>query len=441
MVNHGDDCVWLEKECVMRDSNFGGQAIRTKKKLPIHSFIPVLMSLALLFAMAAQAQTYSVIHAFTGGRDGGYPFTGLTLEGQNLFGTTFGGADNYGTAFLLKPSGSAWVLSTLHTFENGPDGAGPSSPLTVGPDGALYGATSAGGGGPCFTSNGYHGCGTVYKLLPPTHSSPNTNPGWSATILYDFSGTDGSYPQGALTFDSNGTLYGTAVNGGTADSGVIYTLTPSTGQWTQNILYNVMDDGDGEFPWGGVIFDNTGNLYGVMTNGGPNGFGVVYELSPSGSGWTESAVHSFTDEGNDGMGPQSGLIKDSAGNLYGATVYLPNSGGSAFELTPSGGGWNYDFITAFQGGLNLGPYANLVMDSSGNLYGTTFADGQFGYGTVFKLTRSGGSWTYQSLHNFTGGNDGASPMAPLILDGSGNLYGTTSSGGQYAAGVVFKITP
>ena len=116
------------------------------------------------------------------------------------------------------------------------------------------------------------------------------------------------------------------------------------------------------------------------------------------------------------MGPQSGLIKDAAGNLYGATVYLPNSGGSAFELSPSGDGWNYNFISAFQGGLNLGPYASLMMDAAGNLYGTTFADGQYGYGTVFKLTRSGGSWSYQSLHNFTGGNDGASPMAPLILD-------------------------
>jgi uncharacterized repeat protein (TIGR03803 family) len=135
------------------------------------------------------------------------------------------------------------------------------------------------------------------------------------------------------------------------------------------------------------------------------------------------------------------LIKDSAGNLYGATVYLPNRGGSAFELSPSGGAWNYNFITAFQGGLNLGPYASLTMDAAGNLYGTTFADGQYGYGTVFKLTRSGGSWTYQLLHNFTGGTDGASPMAPLILDGSGNLYGTASSGGQYSSGVVFKIAP
>ncbi len=425
----------------MRRDKLGGLISGINSKFRIRRFIPVLTLLLVSFAIAAQAQTYSIIHAFTGGRDGAYPFTGLTLEGQTLFGTTFGGADRYGTVFALKPAGNGWILNTLHTFESGPDGAGPSSPLTMGPDGALYGATSAGGGGPCYTSNGYRGCGTVFKLLPPTHSSSSTNPLWSATILYTFSDTDGSYPQGGLTFDANGVLYGTAVNGGNADAGVIYTLTPANGQWTQNILYQVMNNGDGQFPWGGVILDNSGNLYGVMTDGGPYGFGVVYELSPSGSGWTESAIHGFTDQGNDGMGPQSGLIKDSAGNLYGATVYLPDSGGSAFELTPSGGSWSYNFLSAFQGGLNLGPYANLVMDSAGNLYGTTFADGQYGFGTVFKLTQSGGSWTYQTLHSFSGGSDGASPMAPLIFDGAGNLYGTTSSGGQYEAGVVFKITP
>lgn len=425
----------------MKDGSFAVQAIRTNRKFPIRRFIPVLILLSLVFVMAAQAQTYSVIHTFTGGRDGAYPFTGLTLIGQNLFGTTFGGAGGYGTVFLLKPAGNGWILNTLHAFQAGPDGAGPSTPLVMSSDGALFGATSAGGGGPCYTTNGYHGCGTVYKLLPPLHSSPSSDPPWNVSILYDFSGTDGSYPQGNLMFDSAGTLYGTAINGGNADSGLIYTLTPSNGHWTQNILYDVRDDGDGQFPWGGVIFDNTGNLYGVMTGGGPNGDGVVYELSPSGSGWTESTIHSFTYQGNDGMAPQSGLIRDSAGNLYGATVYLPNSGGSAFELSPSGGGWNYNFLSAFQGGLNLGPYANLVMDGAGNLYGTTFADGQYGFGTVFKLTRSGGGWTYQSLHNFTGGDDGASPMAPLVFDAGGNLYGTTSSGGQFAAGVVFKITP
>lgn len=421
----------------MKFGNFSGHATRVS----IRRLILLSLSLWFFTVIVAQAQTFTVLHAFTGGRDGGYPFTGLTLQGQTFFGTTFGGAANYGTAFSLKEVGNNWQLSTLHTFQSGPDGAGPSSPLTMGPDGALYGATSAGGGGPCFTSNGYHGCGTVYKLLPPVHTSPNTNPNWSTSILYSFSDTDGSYPQGYLTFDANGTLYGTAVNGGSAESGVVYTLTPANGQWTQSILYDVMNNGDGEFPWGGVIFDNSGNLYGVMIGGGPNGFGVVYELSPAGSGWTERAIHAFTDEGNDGMGPQSGLIKDSAGNLYGATVYLPNSGGSAFELTPSGDAWNYNFLTSFEGGLHLGPYANLVMDPAGNLYGTTFADGRYGYGTAFKLTRSGQSWTYSTLHDFTGGTDGASPMAPLIFDASGNLYGTASSGGQYSAGVVFKITP
>lgn len=423
----------------MKDDNFAEQAIRTNKKPPIHGVALLLFSLVLLFTTAASAQTYSVIHSFTGNQDGANPYTGLTLEGSsNLFGTTFGGAAGFGTVFSLKASGSGWVLNTLHTFQNGADGAGPMGRLVIGSDGALYGSTSAGGGGACVTSNNYHGCGTIYKLMPPPHFSPSIMTSWNATVLYTFQGTDGSYPQGDVMFDDSGTLYGTAVNGGNG-WGLIYSLTPSDGGWTQNILYNVMNNGDGQYPWGGVIFDGTGNLYGVMTTGGPNGWGAVYKLARSGSGWTESTVHGFTYLGNDGGGPQSGLIMDASGNMYGTTVHAPNAGGNAYELNASGGGWNYNFLSAFHGGINLGPYASLVMDASGNLYGTTFADGQYGFGSVFELTRSGGSWTYHSLHDFTGGSDGASPMSALIFDPNGNIYGTASAGGAHNAGVVFKI--
>ena len=171
----------------MKDGNFAEQAIRTNKEFPIHGIALLLFSLVLLFTTAARAQTYSVIHSFTGNQDGAYPFTGLTLEGSsNLFGTTFGGAAGFGTVFSLKASGSGWVLNTLHTFQNGADGAGPMGRLIIGSDGALYGSTSAGGGGPCVTSNNYHGCGTIYKLMPPPHFSPSIMTGWNATILYTF---------------------------------------------------------------------------------------------------------------------------------------------------------------------------------------------------------------------------------------------------------------
>jgi uncharacterized repeat protein (TIGR03803 family) len=236
-------------------------------------------------------------------------------------------------------------------------------------------------------------------------------------------------------------MYGTAVNGGTPGWGLVYSLTPSHGSWTENILYQAQNRGDGQYPWGGVVFDAAGNIYGILEAGGQSGYGAIYKLSRSGSGWQETTLHSFSYQGNDGGSPESGLIKDAAGNMYGATAHLPGAGGSAYELTPSGGGWSYDFLDSFTGGINLGPYDKLAMDAAGNLYGTTYGDGQYGYGSVFELTRSGGGWTYHSLHDFTGGRDGANPMCVLAFDSSGNVYGTATSGGDYNGGVVFKITP
>lgn len=398
------------------------------------------LSVLLFFGTQVHAQSFSVIHNFTGNSDGGYPFTGLAIDSSgHLYGTAYsGGTNHYGTLFLMNTSGSGFT--TLHSFAAGSDGAGPMSRLTVRPDGTLWGSTSAGGSGPCSMSNGYRGCGTVYKLSPP-HNPGLAGLTWTMNILYRFSGTNGSYPQGDLTFDSSGTVYGTAVNGGTYGWGLIYSLASSGGSWTQDILYQARNDGDGQYPMGGVIFDNFGDLYGVMSGGGRYNYGAVYQLARSASGWQESTVHSFHFEGEDGAQPNGGLIADSSGNIYGTTVHLPDAGGSAFELTSSGGSWNDDYVSTFSGGINLGPYDKLVMDSEGNLYGTTFADGVYGFGSVFKLTRSGGGWSYHSLHDFTGGRDGGNPMSALVFDGSGNLYGTASAGGQYDKGVVFKVVP
>lgn len=403
----------------------------------------LLISLVLLFTQTARAQSFAVIHSFTGQQDGAYPFTGLTVDaGDNLYGTTFGGGSGgYGTVFLLDADGSGWLLSTLYSFSNGSDGAGPIARMVFGPDGALYGSTSAGGGGPCLTSNNYRGCGTIFKLSPPPRSPASVIYSWGSTILFRFNGTDGSYPQGDLTFDASGTMYGTAVNGGTPGWGLVYSLTPSHGTWTENILYQAQNNGDGQYPWGGVVFDAAGDIYGILEAGGQSGFGAIYKLSRSGSGWQETTLHSFTYQGNNGAYPQSGLIKDASGNMYGATAHLPGAGGSAYELTPSGGDWNYNFLDSFSGGINLGPYDKLVMDAAGNLYGTTYADGQYGYGSVFKLTRSGGGWSYHSLHDFTGGRDGANPICALVFDSVGNIYGTAAAGGDYNSGVVFKVTP
>ena len=393
--------------------------------------------------MPAQAQTYQVIYNFTGGHDGAYPYTGLTIDAYgNIYGTAFsGGAGGYGTVFSLDNQGSSWILSPLYSFAGGSDGEGPLARLVVGPDGLLYGTTSAGGAGPCSDSNGNQGCGTIYTLRPPAKAPASVIVNWTSNALYRFSGTDGAYPQGDLTFDQAGNIYGTTINGGSAGWGTVYSLTRSNGGWTQSVLYNVRNDGDGQYAWGGVAFDATGNLYGVFAQNGPDGFGAVYKLARSGSGWVESTVHGFTFHGNDGASPQGGLISDAAGNLYGTTVHDATGGGTVFELTQSGGNWTYNFLYGLTGGIDLGPYDKLAMDASGNLYGTTFADGQYGYGSVFKLTRSGGGWTYTSLHDFTGGSDGSHPMCRLAFDASGNIYGTASDGGTHQDGVIFQITP
>ncbi|MFZ0794834.1 MAG: choice-of-anchor tandem repeat GloVer-containing protein, partial [Candidatus Korobacteraceae bacterium] len=192
--------------------------------------------------------------------------------------------------------------------------------------------------------------------------------------------------------------------------------------------------------------DSAGNLYGTTSAwgyGDTGCCGTVFQLVNSGSGWTENTLYQFTD-GNDGRIPYGGVIADAAGNLYGTTTTDgANGGGTVFELSPSGGGYTYQTLYSFSGeaGLEVGPYDDLAMDSAGNLYGTTYLDGRYGWGNVFKLAPSGSGWTYTSLHDFTGGSDGASPRCRLVFDSSGNLYGTTSIGGTNGYGVVFKIAP
>ena len=406
-------------------------------------FLALTLTAIALLAPQARAQAFNVIYNFPGDRDGAYPFTGLTIDSaDNIYGTAFSaGAHNSGTVFSLNNDGGGWILQPLYSFSGGENGAGPSARLVIGPDGVLYGTTAAGGGGSCIYSNGYRGCGTVYSLRPPARAPATVIYDWASTVLYRFSGDDGSYPQGELTFDQAGNIYGATINGGSVGWGLIYSLTPANGGWTQNVLYQAHGNGDGAYAWGGVVFDQSGNLYGVFSQNGPEGYGAVYKLAPSGSGWTESTVHAFTFSGNDGASPQGGLILNSAGDLLGTTVHSPTGGGTVFELTPSGGGWSYDFLYGLSGGIDIGPYDKLFMDASGNLYGTTFADGRYGYGSVFKLTRSSGGWTYTSLHDFTGGSDGANPTCRMAMDSTGKLYGTASGGGAHGKGVIFQITP
>jgi uncharacterized repeat protein (TIGR03803 family) len=251
----------------------------------------------------------------------------------------------------------------------------------------------------------------------------------SETVLYSFTGkADGAYPEGGLIRDSAGNLYGTADGGGPAQAGVVFKL-DATGQET--VLYSFLGT-DGGYPWAGVIRDPGGNLYGTTTGGGAAGVGVVYKIDATGH---ETVLHSFMG-GTDGANPNSGVIRDSAGNLYGAT----NGGGTyragtVYKLDPTG---QETLLYTFTGGADGAGPNGVIRDSAGNLYGTTGGGGSAGAGLVYKLDTTGHQTV---LYSFTGGVDGGGPSAGVIPDSSGNLYGTTWSGGTSKAGVVYKLTP
>ena len=406
----------------------------------------------------AQAQTFKVLHVFTGEQDGGTPIAELTMDrAGNLYGTAFyGGVQSChtssgtgcGTVFKLTKKGSGWVFTPLYDFAGNGDGANPAGKVVFGPDGTLYGTT--------YEFGGYSG--TVFNLKPPPTSCRAALCSWNQTLLYGFSGeSDGGNPYGGVVFDKAGNLYGATFSGGQkggqvcgdgagSTCGVVYELTKSGSTWTETVLHTFTGGADGANPGNGLVVDGAGNLYGTTTSGGSGLYGIAFQLGPSGSGWTDNVLYSFGWDG--GAQPWGGLIFDAAGNLYGTTAY--GSPSTVFELTPSNGSWNYSSVY----GMSLGGVAvftgTLAMDAAGNLYGTTYNGGNYtdciyGCGTVFKLTPSAGGWTYALLHEFDY-DDGMNPYAGVTLDAAGNIYGTTSGGGQYSCGgagcgVVWEITP
>jgi uncharacterized repeat protein (TIGR03803 family) len=404
------------------------------------------LALTIVFALAqlAEAQTYDVVHNFTGGSDGANPIAGVTLDSAgNIYGTTSAaGRKGFGTVYRLVRSGPNWLFYLVYTFngltQNSTDGSAPYSRVVIGPDGFLYGTTHSGGNGQGCKA--LHGCGTVYSVKP---KPGNIWVPWEETVLYQFGTYDGSNPDyGDLVFDQAGNLYGTTRNGGAYLQGAVYKLTPSGGTWSEQVLYSFAGSPDGSAPFSGPIFDQAGNLYGATNAGGAKGWGTAYQLKPSGPPWTENILHNFQG-GSDGIAPTGGVVFDPAGDLYGATqTGGAGGGGTVFELTPqSSGSWSLNPLYGFLGAGFAGQYRTVAMDNSGNLYGTTSGGGARPWGSVFKLTRSNGGWTYSSLHDFTGGADGGTPYGSLVFDTSGNLYGTTYTGGANGQGVVFEISP
>ncbi len=406
------------------------------------ALLATLLTLVTGVASPARGQTFRVIHSFTGA-DGQSPYAGLTMDAAGrLYGTTYeGGSSNSGTVFRLVRSGSGWVLAPLYSFAGGSDGACPWARVIFGPDGSLYGTASQGGGA---KGNGCHerGYGAVFSLRPPATACKTALCLWTKTNVHTFGGKDGYQPIGDLTFDSAGNLYGTTYNGGRDGVGTVYELAYNGVGWAVNVLYTFSHGETLFLPSAGVTFDKAGNLYGTAEGG----FGGAFELTPSGGGWVYNEVYALHG-GVQGGSPRAGLIFDDAGNLYSATMQYGTGGGTAFELTPVNGSWAFSLLYSFIGVCcnQVGPWATLVMDSAGNLYGTTYADGAYGLGSVFKLTRGTSQWTYTSLHDFTGGDDGANPISNVVFDENGNLYGTTSAGGSDACssgcGVVWEITP
>lgn len=355
-------------------------------------------------------------------------------------------------------------LATVHTFAasktglvlsfNGVNGKGPSQQLTLDSSGNLYGTTPNGGA---------HGQGVVFKLS-------NSGNGWTQTKLYSFCATascaDGKNPQSSLQLDSDGNLYGTTYYGGVNNGGTVFELSPSSsGAWTESVLYSFCPASgcaDGEFP-DSLTRDAAGNFVGTTYYGGENpcsiglGCGVIFELSPaSGGSWKESVLHAFTGANGDGNQPNAVSLA-THGNLFGTTYFGgANAGGAAFELSSGGDGtWTestlYSFCAQTSCADGASPTAGLVSDAKGNLYGTTSLGGQAssnmpsGNGVVFELSNTSGTWSESVLLAFDGTN-GAQPLAGLTLDAAGNLYGDTSMGGLIGSnesnfGVIFELSP
>jgi uncharacterized repeat protein (TIGR03803 family) len=417
--------------------------VRSLKTLTIAFVVAAAFLVAAVSSVpAAQAQGFTLLHEFSGPHDGSEPQAGPVMDrAGNLYGTTtLGGSAGFGTVYKLSRAGSGWILTTLYSFTGGADGASPVGPVTFGPDGTLYGTTSGGGA---------HGLGTVFNLHPPPSVCHSTECPWVETVIHSFSGSDGQDPQyGSLIFDAAGNIYGTAAGGGTGcGCGLVFKLTKSGNSWTETVLYLFTGGSDGETPYGGVVFDSAGNLYGTTFQRGANDSGTLFQLTNTGAAWTETILQSFSGSGDQGGNPYDGPVFDQQGNLYGTTsAGGARNGGTVYQLQPSGNGWIFNVLYDFDIGK---PFDTPTLDAAGNLYATTSEGGANGTGNVFMLTHGSNGWTYTDLFDFPFTfDDGYAPVGSVVLDGAGNLYGTTALGGNQTnncpdggCGVVFEISP
>jgi uncharacterized repeat protein (TIGR03803 family) len=424
----------------MSDTHFALKHFRSKLIL-----LAAILGLLVAAAQPAQAQTESVLYRFCSlpdCADGIGPSPNLILDAQgNLYGTAgSGSSDCCGVVFEITKTGAETVIGDI-----GGVGESPNGGLIRDASGNFYGTTTMGGYDkpPCA---GVGGCGAIFEMTPTG----------TATALYTYTGYEGHHPNGGLIIDTLGNLYGTtyAGAGGYKEPGFVFKLTP-TGALTSLHDFKAYK-GDGQFPSAGLVMDGEGNLYGTTSAGGhggdigpgkvicSRGCGTVFEVSAAGA---ETTLYTFKGFGKkDGALPLAGLIRDASGNLYGTTWGGGAYGyGTVFQVTATGGETVLLSFTGTADGSN--PEGSLIMDAQGNLYGTTDGGGAYGYGTVFEVTAPGKEIV---LYSFTGGEDGAYPADGLVSDEHGNLYGTTYNGGNFSSpcprstagcGVVFKVTP
>ncbi|HEX3431739.1 MAG TPA: choice-of-anchor tandem repeat GloVer-containing protein [Rhizomicrobium sp.] len=427
-------------------------AFGRKAGTPFGVLVGVMAVLSL--PSSAAAYTEKTLYAFCslkGCKDGSEPMGELAMDASgNLYGTTYAGGHRqsypgYGTVFEFLPGTGQY--SELYKFCSMgtpcPDGAHPGHVrLVIDTGGNLYGATETGG-----NSNGG---GVVFELV-------RKSSGWREKILYTFCSrrqcADGSMPLAGLTYagaaagelyDGTSPLYGTTWGGGancSGDCGTVYSLTPKLGtkKWTESVLYSFCSQtncADGQEPDSALTLDSAGNIYGTTLLGGQSiDSGTVFELSPNGADYAQSVLYSFSD----GIVPRGGIVMDGAGNLFGNT----EGGGSdqdglIFELSPNGGQWQYSVLADFDGSNGGGPEGQLLLDAKGNLFGTTYVGGIKDKGTVFEFNGS-----LQSLYSFCPQKrcaDGSYPVAGVIEDGEGNLFGTTTNGAHKNSGTIFELS-
>lgn len=402
-----------------------------------HSASKVLLisaSVALTTIAAWAASTTKVIYSFAGGADGEYLDTELVRDSAgNLYGSSVqGGLYGGGTVFQVTPAG---VHTVLYNFTGGADGGEPYKGVTLDAQGNLYGTAVTGGGGSCEG-----GCGVVFELT-------NSGGVWTQTVIHAFTGRDGSGPGSPVAVDGHGNVYGTTPTGGAFGMGVVYRLSPNgTGGWNFHVIHTFTGGADGGGGSAGrLLIGSTGILYGTCTVGGVNGFGTVYEMAVIQGKWQFRTLYAFKDQ-PDGALPYGGVVLDKAGNLYGTTYYAgANDVGTVYKLMHSNGTWSETVLYSFKGGTDgASPISSLVADGAGNFYGTTSEGGaaSCGCGVIFKMTRSAtGTWNESVVYRFPGAPGTGFAYNGMIRDSAGNFYGATTHGGTANDGAVYEFTP